>query len=129
MHAQIVQVAAHRAVIGLGREPCQAFFVYEAAERIDAGHEHVYSQVKFETVYEVGFVQVFLGNIVLSLYQPVAVSRQENASSLAVLFGLHDEGFGSLAVELLFETFGVCGQDPSLREEVVIVRQYCLHVC
>ena len=63
----------------------------------------------------------------LALHHPVTVTSEKDAFALAHCFGLHDEGLGSFVVELLFETFGVGGQNPCVWEKVVQVGHGFLH--
>ena len=109
-------------------EPSQSLFEYVATEWTDAGNQYVYAKVELQPVDEVRLVQIPLSHVVLSLDQPIAVPREEDASPLAFLLWLDNERFGSLVVELLLEVFGVGWQDPGLWEEVVLVWYDCLHV-
>ena len=73
-------------------------------------------------------MQVSLSYVVLTADQPVAVACEEDATALALLLGLDDEGFAALVVELFFEVLLVCGQDPSLGEEIILMRHDSLHI-
>jgi hypothetical protein len=67
VHAQIVEVAAQRTLVGFGGESSQSFFVDEAPEGVEASDQDIDSEVELEVVDKVGFVEVLLGHVVLTL--------------------------------------------------------------
>lgn len=127
VHAQVVQIAAHGTQVLLCGKSGQALFVDEAAQGADARHQYIDTQVELESVYQVRLVEIALCNVMFALYQPVAVARQKDATTLTLLLWLHDECLRSLIVELLFEALGVRWQDPRPREKIILVGQHGLH--
>ena len=107
VHAKLTQIGAHRTLITFSSKPGQSLLVDVASQRIDASYQNVYPQIEFEPVNKVRFVQISLRYVVLSLDEPITVSGQENASTLALLFRFYDESLSSFVVELLLEIFRV----------------------
>ena len=64
----------------------------------------------------------------LSLNEPITVSGQEYAPTLALLLWLHDESFSLLLVKLFFEILTVLRQNPRLWKEIIFVRHHILHI-
>lgn len=64
----------------------------------------------------------------LALYQPIAVSCQEDASALALLLWLHNEGLGFFLVELLLEVFTILRQYPRFGKKVIVIRKHILQI-
>lgn len=60
MHAYILHVLLIGGDIILGGKPGQTITENEDAEGIHPGHHHVYSQIEFKSIYEVGTTQVSL---------------------------------------------------------------------
>lgn len=83
MHAQVIQVAAHGAVVRLSSKSGKAFLVDEASERVHTCYQNINSEVKLQAINEVGLVQISLRDIVLTLYDPITIPRQEYTFALA----------------------------------------------
>ena len=127
MHAQIIQVAPLGRHVFFSRESGEPFLVNETAQRIDARDKHVYSEIEFQIINQIRFVQIPLGNVVLSLNDPVAVSSQEYTFALAIRFRLNDKSLGTLVVELLPEILRICRQNPSLWKEIILIGKILIH--
>ena len=72
-------------------------------------------------------MKVALGDVVLTGLEPVKISGQEDPFSLAASLWLDDEGLCFPVIELLFEHFNVCRQEPCLREKIVVLWKVVLH--
>ncbi len=96
-------------------------------QRIHSRNKNVNSKIKLELVNQIWFMQIPLGHIMLTSLQPVEVTSQKYAFSLAACFWLHDESFGLLLVELSFKVFGILRKKPGLREKPEVLGTYFLY--
>lgn len=128
MHTQVIQVAAHRTVVGLSSEPSKSFFVDEASERVYTRYQNINSEVKLQPINKVGLMKISLSNIMFTLHDPITIPSQKYTFALAHRLRLYDKCFGSLIVKLIFEALGICWENPSFREEVEKIRKVGLHV-
>lgn len=105
VHAEVVEVAAHRTLVLDSCKSRETFLIDVAPEWRDASHQHVDPEVELETIDKQRFMEVLLRNIMFPLNQPIEVTRQENTNTLAIPLRLNDESFRPFAVKLLFKTF------------------------
>lgn len=107
VHAQVVEVAASWTLVLLCGKPGQALFVNETAQRVDSCDQNIDSQIELQAINEIRLVQVALSYIVFTLHDPVAITRQEYAFTLAHCLRFYYEGFGTFMIKLFFETFWI----------------------
>lgn len=121
MHTKIIEVAAHRTFVLFRSKASQPFLINETSKRWHTRHQHIYSQIKLQSINEQRLVQILLRHIMFSLYQPIIMSCEKYSVALAVIFWFYYESFWPLSVELLFETFGIRWKNPGLWEEIILV--------
>ena len=63
----------------------------------------------------------------IGILHPVESPCEEYPLALAARLRFHNERLRLLVVELDFEVFGVLGEDPGRREEIVVIRTLSLH--
>lgn len=100
VHLQVGQIRPHGALIGLRGKPGEPLLENVDSQRINPGNEGVNPQVELQAVDQVWLRQVALHHVVFTGFEPVAVAREENATALARVFGLNNECFRLLIVEL-----------------------------
>lgn len=110
------------------------------AEWIQATEKHVESQVVFELLDEMWFVEVLLDDPAASVvgrvfYNLVVVSTKVDTLSLGEVIRFHYVDLSHLpgrapvlVYELILELTGLHWHDPSLREEFELVREHLLHL-
>ena len=105
MHTKVIQVALDWALVLFGSKSGETLFVYKTSQRRNSRYKDIYSEIELKAVDQVWLVQIPLRNIMLTLHDPLVIPGQENANSLAGIFGFDYKGLGSLIVELVFEAF------------------------
>lgn len=136
MHEQVIYVL--RVLAGwlkfLSGKASEALLIHEHAQRIYSIDEGVDSEVEFQSIDEVGIVQVLLGHVLIALLQlhVLEAAYQENTSPLAQMHWFYNEYFvavflGLNVSKLVAEVGHLRGQYPSLRKEVVVILEDFLH--
>lgn len=82
MHANIVNIVLIRSHICFSGKPAQTFPKYENAKRVDSSNKNIDSEVKFESIDEIGATEVPLYNAVLLRVYILQFSSEEYALSL-----------------------------------------------
>lgn len=132
MHKEVVEVALLRPNVLLSRESSKAFLVHEYAQGVHPVYHHVDPQVELQVVNQVRLREVPLSHhLVTLLYLHVLrLPHQVDSPTLAHVDRLDNERLDLLfaaRVELALEVGHLCGQDPRLREEVVVVLEGLEH--
>ena len=127
MHKQIVQIAADRCNV-LGRcEPRQSLFIQKNSQRRHTCQQHINTQIKLQSINQIGLMQIPLRNVVLLWINPIVVTGQEDPFALAAILRLNYECFGFALIKLLFELFEVGGEYPRFGKELELTLKILLH--
>ena len=108
-------------------EAGQAFFEEVDHQRIQPIDQHIQSEVKLQTIDQIGSSDILLRHIVLQLFDLLQTPGYEDTSSLAVGGWLEDVIFLALAgarVKVLDKLVLLAWQEPSLGKEVVLFREH-----
>lgn len=130
VHAEVVYVLLMWLLVRNGRETSEAILVDVDAWWIHADHRGIHSQIVLEAVDKVWLVDVALDNHALIRLNHRSVTRQKDASSLALVRRLHDECsliLVLLLAHVLSEVFEVVWHHVRLREEVILCWHEALH--
>jgi hypothetical protein len=124
LFAQIVAVGRH---VRLSCKPGQSLLVDVEAQGTDSAQQDIDSEVELESLNEEWTRNVLLHNVVLACLYLFYLLGQKDASALAVRLWLHDECL-LLANELLPQLAVLCGEQPGLGKEVVVLWGTFVHV-
>ena len=128
MHHHVVQVSRARLLVLFRCKTRKTLLGDVGTQRVDTCHQNVDTQVKFEARYEVWFVKVSLRHKVFaSVLHPFKAPCQEYSLALAAGLGLDYECLRLFIIELDLEVLCILGEDPSWREEFVLLRALSLH--
>jgi hypothetical protein len=127
VHKKITKVGAKRWHILRGGEPCQSLLVYKNSQGTHTGDKNVNSEVEFQSINQVRFVEVPLADIVFICLNPVVISGKENTFSLTTILWLNNESFGLSFIKLLFEPFMIPWKQPCFRKELKVLWKILLH--
>ena len=127
VHAELIQVGAIWSLILLCGKPCQALLVNIASKGRDACNQNIKPQIKLESIDQKWPMHILLGHVVLTLLYPFIIPRQENSIPLTVILRFDNKSFGPLAIKLIFKTFRICREHPSLWKEIELIRHSFLH--
>ena len=138
MHEEVIYVlrVLARCLEFLGRETRQTFLINKHAERVHTVDQGVHSQIELKIVNQIRVVKIFLSDILFALLElnVLEPADQVNTSSLAQVHRFHDEDLvavflGFNVSKLVAEVCHLRGQNPGLREEVVVILEHFLHPC
>jgi hypothetical protein len=110
MHANLLHVVSVRSLIFFSCEPAQSLLIQIKHQWVDATNQDINSEIEFESIDEIGSMQVPLDHAVRAGIDILKFSREENAFSLWETFRLYNKGprfaFGlRLKVSLQFMIF------------------------
>mmetsp|Transcript_15957 Transcript_15957/g.29216 ORF Transcript_15957/g.29216 Transcript_15957/m.29216 type:complete len:202 (-) Transcript_15957:307-912(-) len=127
VHAHIPQVSSTRDLVLLSSEPRKAFSMNVNSKRVAASDKHIDPHVELEVVDEERLVKVALSYESLRAVNVIEAACQKDPSSLARSFRLDYESFVFDLAELPCEVYPLAWEQPSLRVEVVVLREQLPH--
>lgn len=93
VHVEVIKVAMLRSNILLSSESSQPLLVNEDSKGIDSVYQGINSQIKFETIYKIGFTEISLRNVLVALLEIhiLKSSYQKYSFALAKMHRFDDE--------------------------------------
>ena len=129
MHEHVLDIMVTWFLIWFCRKSGQTIFVYVHSQWIHTHEDHINTKIIFESVNQMGLVDVFLNDLtVLMWLYFVHVSSEVDSTALCLIFWLHNERSWILLLPLICQkVFIITRKQVCCRKKVILIWQQVLH--